>query len=316
MSVVIPARDAAPLLERALAAVALQQISLPYEVVVVDDASTDGTRECAERAGARLVRLASPSGPARARNAGVAAASAPLLAFTDADCEPTPTWLAHGVAALEQADVVQGAVSPTPGLAAGPFDRTLRVEEDSPRLYESANLFMTREAFERTDGFVPFEAGVPGPDAGRPTPGLRPTAGVEHFGEDVWLGYRARRLGLRVTFRGEARVHHAVFSRTPREYVAEHWRLRFLPALVREVPELRESLVGGLFLTRRAAALDLALASLVFAARCGRRWPLTGALPYLVAVGRGGHPRGRVAADVVALTALARGSAAARALVL
>src|SRR3954453_8183767 len=93
VAVIVPARRAAPLLERALAALRAQDFAGEAELVVVDDASTDETARVAGRAGARVVRLAEQSGPAGARNAGIAATSAPLIAFTDADCEPEPGWL-------------------------------------------------------------------------------------------------------------------------------------------------------------------------------------------------------------------------------
>ena len=46
-------------------------------------------------------------------------------------------------------------------------------------------------------------------------------------------------------FADRALVHHAVFPRGPRGFIAERWRLRFFPALVREVPELRGGLTGA-----------------------------------------------------------------------
>ncbi len=64
-----------------------------YEVIVVDDGSTDGTARAARAAGAGRVLTTSHPGPAAARNAGGRAAQAPIILFTDADCEPSPTWL-------------------------------------------------------------------------------------------------------------------------------------------------------------------------------------------------------------------------------
>jgi glycosyltransferase involved in cell wall biosynthesis len=85
-----------------------------YEVIVVDDGSTDGTSDVARSAGARLVRLDRNSGLAAARNAGVSAARAPIVAFTDDDCEPDEGWLAALRVPFEDARVggVGGAVVP------------------------------------------------------------------------------------------------------------------------------------------------------------------------------------------------------------
>ena len=101
ISVVIPAYNAAGCIERCLAALAEQTLSRErYEVVVVDDASTDDTAARAEAAGARVVKLPVTSGPGGARNAGIEAAAGELIVFTDADCEPVPGFLEHLVSPL------------------------------------------------------------------------------------------------------------------------------------------------------------------------------------------------------------------------
>jgi len=92
VSVVIPARNAEGTLARALDSV-LAQTRPPDEIVVVDDASTDGTAGVARRyrpQGVKLVALPAQRGAADARNAGIAAARGVWIAFLDADDE----WLA------------------------------------------------------------------------------------------------------------------------------------------------------------------------------------------------------------------------------
>jgi cellulose synthase/poly-beta-1,6-N-acetylglucosamine synthase-like glycosyltransferase len=106
ISVVIPAFQACTTIERCLAALARQ--TLPpeqYEVIVVDDGSTDDTADRARRCGARVVRLLRNQGPAQARNAGLAAARGDIVVFTDSDCEPTPGFLAALTAPLRDAQV-------------------------------------------------------------------------------------------------------------------------------------------------------------------------------------------------------------------
>jgi glycosyltransferase involved in cell wall biosynthesis len=95
ISVIIPAKDAAKTIGECLQAVLHQecmQFEHDYEVIVVDDGSTDDTAEIAKQHAVRIIRQ-SNGGPAAARNAGVRSARGTLLAFTDADCVPSTSWL-------------------------------------------------------------------------------------------------------------------------------------------------------------------------------------------------------------------------------
>ncbi len=94
IAVVLCSHDGAELLPTALAALAAQTLDpARYEVIVVDDGSTDATAEVAEAAGATVVRLPVSRGLNGARNAGIETARAHVVAFTDDDCEPEPAWL-------------------------------------------------------------------------------------------------------------------------------------------------------------------------------------------------------------------------------
>jgi glycosyltransferase involved in cell wall biosynthesis len=112
ISVVVPTRDRPDRLAVCLAALERQTVA-DLEIVVVDDASRDAAAVAAVVAGApraRLVRGAG-RGPAAARNAGVAAASAPVVCFTDDDCDPVPGWAAALAARI--ADDADAAAGPT-----------------------------------------------------------------------------------------------------------------------------------------------------------------------------------------------------------
>jgi glycosyltransferase involved in cell wall biosynthesis len=301
VSVVIPARDAAPTIGATLAGLAAQEHA-PDEVIVVDDGSLDGTLELARAAAVvtRVVRGAG-DGPGAARNAGAAAASGDVVAFLDADCEPQPRWLSAGLRALADADLVQGRTTPPPGEPIGPYDRTLWVVAPWG-LFETANLFVRRELFDSLGGFEPW---------------LSPARSKE-LAEDVWFGWRAVRSGARTGFCEEALVHHAVFERGAGDYVAERLRLRCFPAMAARIPELREAFFWRrAFLTPRSAAFDAALAGVLLAAGSRRAWPLALALPYaLIARRRRRAWPVDLVADAVGLGALLTGSVRARSPVL
>jgi glycosyltransferase involved in cell wall biosynthesis len=300
ISVIIPARDAQATLPDTLEGLAGQEVDGGVEVIVVDDGSTDETAAVAERSPVvDQVLRAGGDGPARSRNLGAAAASAPLLAFLDADCRPASSWLAAGAAALAAADLVIGQTRPRPDRPLGPFDRTLWVTWRSP-LFESANLFVWRDLFHALGGFESW---------------LGPRGGKE-LGEDVWFGWRAIRSGARAEYCPTALVHHEVFPRGPLGFVSERWRLRFFPPMARRMPELRDVLFyRRYFLTARQARFDLALAGLV-SARLARSPALAAAaLPYAWTVSRdlrepGGPSRAvaRTLADAVGFGALVVGS--------
>jgi mycofactocin system glycosyltransferase len=92
VDVVIPAYERPHLLDACLTA--LRAASPDVRVIVVDDASPSADVGAVARAhGATLIRHSVNRGPAAARNTGLAAANAPIVAFVDADCAVTPGWL-------------------------------------------------------------------------------------------------------------------------------------------------------------------------------------------------------------------------------
>jgi len=110
VSVVIPTYNRRPILEKCLLALEQQQTSgTPverYEVVVVDDGSTDGTptwlRQNTDRfAHVRLIEQVH-GGPAEGRNRGVEHARGDVIVFIDSDLVVTPVFLAKHAEALQQ----------------------------------------------------------------------------------------------------------------------------------------------------------------------------------------------------------------------
>jgi glycosyltransferase involved in cell wall biosynthesis len=117
--VVIPAHNEAASIGGTVQRVLEQAGNGEIEVIVVDDASTDGTVEVAQAAGARVLRLGAGEGgnPAAARNRGAEASTGDPIVFLDADCVPDDGWLAAIRAAHDRgAAVVGGSLDLPPGL--------------------------------------------------------------------------------------------------------------------------------------------------------------------------------------------------------
>jgi hypothetical protein len=312
VSVVVPVRDRRRLLRLLLDALAAQTYS-DFEVVVVDDGSTDGSADEAELgAGAVPVRVLrrDGAGAVAARQAGVAAARGSILAFTDSDCIPEPAWLEAGVAAIDAgADGVQGHTRSA--RRRGLLERSLWVVDQG--LFPTCNMFFRRAAFDRAGGF----------DAGADTRlGFRPGERAKGlgFGEDTLLGWRVRRAGT-VAYARDAVVRHEVLPFDPADHLSRTLQAAAFPALVREIPELRRTfLVGGVFLGPSRPPLWAAVAALLL-----RRRSLAAALAgvWLVRLWRGTRSEPDLArrakalpvlaaTDVVTGAALAVGSVRAR----
>lgn len=100
ISVILPVHNRADVLVRAIQSVLDQRLSA-FELIVVDDGSTDGSAAVAQSfddARIRLVELGTNRGGNAARNAGLRAAAAPLIAFLDSDDTYLPGKLEHVVA--------------------------------------------------------------------------------------------------------------------------------------------------------------------------------------------------------------------------
>lgn len=120
VTVIVPVHDGAQFLERCLLALSQTEYE-GYEVVVVDDASTDRSAEIARTFPCRVLELAERSGPARARNLAAAAAGGEILFFTDADVVVKPSTVGEAVALLERHPRAAGVIgaytkeTPAPG---------------------------------------------------------------------------------------------------------------------------------------------------------------------------------------------------------
>lgn len=235
---VVATYDRIELLRKAVDALLGQQ-GVSFELVVVDDGSSDGTTaylaETAETAAVpfRVVTSESNGGPAAARNQGWRLARAPYVAFTDDDCEADPHWLRALVdaAARSDADIVQGRTIVNPAdPATTPWHRAVRCEAFS-HLYQTCNLLVRTAVLEELDGFdesYPLAAG-----------------------EDCDLGWRATERGFVAVYTGDALVLHARRACTFKEHLEVRRKWAELVRFYKRHPEARRRLLYGRVFFRR-----------------------------------------------------------------
>jgi GT2 family glycosyltransferase len=202
VSVVIPTYERADLLAQTLQALSLVEPPAGgFEVIVVDDGSSPVQAASVERivasaVGVRLVRRAN-GGPSAARNAGIAVSSAPLVAFLDDDCRPTPRWLIELVRPFADGQptlgAVGGAVVATDSVTwAQRFCAAVEYATGTQPVFENAstqNACYRRDVLEQVGGF----------DEKFRHPG----------GDDPDLSLRTVRAGYTLTFAPDAVVLHS-----------------------------------------------------------------------------------------------------------
>jgi GT2 family glycosyltransferase len=185
-SVVIATRDRPADLRRCLDALGRQADAPPFEVVVVDDGSIPPLRAADLPSGTRLLR-GDGRGPGAARNAGVAAARAATILFTDDDTIPGPAWVRAACAALAahpDAVAVEGTT------VTAPYDPLYaRSVAGAGGAYLTCNIAYRRSVLDAVGGFADV---FPHPHA-----------------EDLDLAYRALSRGP-IAHEPAMRVEHPV----------------------------------------------------------------------------------------------------------
>jgi glycosyltransferase involved in cell wall biosynthesis len=255
ISVVAPTYQRADRLRRLLAGLEAQDVPTGgFEVLVVDDASTDHTTAVLEEAIARgaidirVVRQPRNRGPAPARNAGAQLAQAPVVAFIDDDCTPEPGWVAAMARAFARNDrlgVAQGRTV-APSGERGPWTIAREISDETP-WFEGCNIAYRREALLATDGFDEV---------------------IGWYGEDTAVGWRVVEAGWERDFVDDAIVTHDLEERGIRWRIRHAWLEANLVELAARHPGLRHSAFDRPWAFRRESmTLPLAVVGLVAASR-------------------------------------------------
>ena len=197
---VVPTSNRADYLEVTLGSLAAQDLDGAYEVIAIDDGSSDRTPAVIEAAGVRSVRRDEPSGPNAARNTGVRVAGADLIAMVDDDVWAPPGWLRALVEGAERHPGAAALGGPIRARFEGPAPRSCGREqppitsldlgpEDRPAdLVWSANMAIRRGAFEMVGPFDErFSTGGDEEDWLRR---LRVFGGEVMYVADAWLDHR------------------------------------------------------------------------------------------------------------------------------
>ncbi|MEI2611115.1 MAG: glycosyltransferase family A protein [Candidatus Promineifilaceae bacterium] len=197
-SLIIPVHNGLAHLPRCLAAVQRSRFQ-DWELIVVDDGSTDGSGRVAETMGARVVGTRGRNGPAFARNLGASQATGQYLFFTDADCELHEDTLGNAAAILQthpHLDALIGSYDDSPahpGFISQYKNLLHHFTHQTSR--EEAQTFWTGCGAIRRDKFM----ALGGFDAHRyPRPAI----------EDIELGYRLRAVGGTIHLAKQVQVKH------------------------------------------------------------------------------------------------------------
>ncbi len=147
------------------------EVDVELITVIIDTGSDDGSPDVATSLGFDIVVVSPDSNIPIARNIGVRSCESTHLAFIDADCRPHPGWLRGAFSALDDEEFVVGGWPtrcPSPptwvqrawqahlDVRIGSYDIDERGKvhrDDVHRLITTANMVLTRAAFDRLDGF-------------------------------------------------------------------------------------------------------------------------------------------------------------------
>lgn len=196
LSVIIPNHNGARTIEKCLAAAFASQHD-NFEVIVVDDGSTDGSTETIKKFPCRLIALSEHSGASRARNIGAEQAKGDILFFLDADCLLKEDALATAAAAIAAA---------APGTVIGGTYTLMPYDKNFFSIFQSVYIHYSETKNLENPDYIATHAMV------IPAAAFKNSGGFnENFLpiiEDVEFSHRLRRLGFRLLMNPDILVQH------------------------------------------------------------------------------------------------------------
>lgn len=254
-SVIVPAYNAQTSLPQCLDSLSRQTVARnQYEIIVVDDGSTDETSKAASRFDVHCL-YQSNRGPAAARNHGAETAHGQIVLFTDSDCIPALDWLEQMVIPFQDPDVVavKGAYTTTQRELVARFAQ-MEFEDRYDLLRKNPFIDMvdTYSAAFRKDVFLStgrFDSNFP-----------------KANNEDTELSYRLSTAGHKMLFNPNATVEHRHPNSLGKYLRTKFWRAYWRMIVYRRFPRkaIKDSytpLVLKLQTALMAASLPLMVAA-------------------------------------------------------
>jgi len=214
ISIIIPAYNEEEKLSALIDSVEKQTVR-PFEAILVDDCSTDNTREIASK-NFKVISTPRNMGPAAARNLGMQYAKGDYFAFLDADCRPNPDWLANVEKQIDanNADVITGGyaveastfIGKSIGALGFPcggsigFEKMWPVAKDGTvEKISTGNFIIPKSVIQKTGGF---------------------DESFTYCYEDAWFTHQLVESGVKIKFCPDINVNHTA-RETLKSFI--HW---------------------------------------------------------------------------------------------
>lgn len=227
VSVIVPAYNSQKFIGKCIEALLAQKYQCEdYEVIVIDDGSTDKTADIIRAYPVKYL-FQKNQGPAAARNIGAKEARGEIILFTDSDCVPSENWIEEMMKPFEKPEVaaVKGAYKNGQKSIMARFAQ-LEFEERFEMLKRAKSIDMidTYSAGYRKDIFLQMG----GFDTSFPVAN----------NEDTELSYRMSKLNYKMVFNPEAVVYHLNHPSSLKRYMRlKFWRGYWRMVVYKKFPD-------------------------------------------------------------------------------